>query len=120
MTAPIPAPEPVSGAGQIHVIAALVNPGGDDVGKETVTLFNAELTPVELDGWRLMDRHDKVEDLSGRQIDGNASITIRLSGRGAQLGNRGGAIRLIAPHERLVDVATYTEGQASSGRIIVF
>ncbi|NTV47604.1 MAG: DUF2278 family protein, partial [Chlorobiales bacterium] len=97
-----PVPQPQEGEGIVRIIAALVNPEGDDVGKETVTLFNATTSPVNLDGWKLIDRQNKVENLSGKQISGNEALTLRLSGKGVQLSNKGGAIRLCDRNEKLV------------------
>src|SRR5436305_13945510 len=39
----------------VSIIAALVNPGGADPGKETVTLLNLTPGPVDLSGWALAD-----------------------------------------------------------------
>ena len=113
-------PELPPGPSPVRIIAALVNPEGEDVGKETLTLFNASTAQIMLDGWKLMDRQNKVEVLSGIRIGASESVTIRLSGQGVQLSNRGGAIRLIDPSDQLVDVVTYTQSQAVSGRVIVF
>lgn len=116
---PVPG-EPVVSVAPVRIIAALVNPDGVDTGKETVTLFNAGPAPAVLDGWKLMDRQNKAEDLTGTRIEVNQSVTLTLSGQGVQLSNRGGAIRLIDAESTLVDVATYSKAQAESGRIIVF
>ena len=113
-------PEEVEPTGLVHIIAAFVNPEGNDVGLETVTLFNASTAPVRLDGWKLLDRNNKVESLSGTQIEANDSVTLRLNGQGVQLGNRGGALRLIDANDQLVDAVSYTQAQAISGRILVF
>lgn len=111
---------PPTGSGLVYIVAALANPDGDDVGKETVTLFNAATTPIVLDGWKLMDRQNKIEDLTGRRIGGNEAVTLRLSGQGVQLSNRGGAIRLVDGSNAQVGAVTYTKEQAVSGRAIVF
>lgn len=111
---------PSSEAGEIRIIAALINPPGADEGRETVTLFNAGGTPVTLDGWKIRDRQNHTEDLAGTHIESNQSVTVRLSGRGVQLSNRGGFIQIYDPGNRLVHVVTYTKKQASQGKIIVF
>lgn len=117
---PQPQPQPQEGEGVVRIIAALVNPDGDDVGKETVTLFNATTSQVSLDGWTLIDRQNKVENLSGKKISGNEAVTLRLNGQGIQLSNKGGGIRLCDRSGKLVDAVTYTQEQAASGRIVVF
>ena len=52
---PVP-PRPPVFTGEVRIVAALVNPFGDDPGKETVTLVNAGSTTVPLAGWSLVDK----------------------------------------------------------------
>ena len=40
----------------VRIVAALVNPAGPAPEAETVTLLNASPDPVDLTGWRLVDR----------------------------------------------------------------
>ena len=97
-----------------------MNPEGEDVGRETVTLFNASTTPIVLDGWKLMDRQNKSEAVSGIHLGACESVTLRLSGNGVQLSNRGGALRLMNADNQLVHAVTYSQAQALSGRVVVF
>ena len=54
-------------------------------------------------------------------LPSNESVTIRLSGRGAQLGNQGGTIRLVSPEGVQTDSVSYSAAQASHrGQIIRF
>ncbi len=115
---PVPPPSPETIP--VRIIAALVNPEGEDVGQETVILFNASTQPIVLDGWKLMDRQNKSEAVSGIHMGACESVTLRLSGKGVQLSNRGGALRLLNAKNELVHVVTYSQAQAISGRVIVF
>jgi hypothetical protein len=56
--------------------------------------------------------HSRLTRCSGRAS--NQAVTIRLSGNGAQLGNRGGSIRLLDSVDKLVHAVTYTEADAVS------
>ena len=115
-----PPPPPAQETFPVRIIAALVNPEGDDVGHETVTLFNANTTPSELVGWKLMDRQNKTEALPELHLGACKSVTVRLQGTGVQLSNRGGALRLMNAKNELVHVVTYSQAQAVSGRVLVF
>jgi hypothetical protein len=114
-----PVPAPV--VSPLAIIAALVNPEGTDEGKETVTIFNASAQAVDLRGWKIIDRQQGTETLEHRMLPSNESVTIRLSGRGAQLGNQGGTIRLVSPEGVQTDSVSYSAAQASHrGQIIRF
>jgi uncharacterized protein YukJ len=115
-----PVPPPVSETIPVRIIAALVNPEGEDVGRETVILFNASTQPIALEGWTLLDRQNKRETISGIRLGACESATLRLSGAGVQLSNRGGALRLLNAANELVHVVTYSQAQAVSGRVLVF
>ncbi len=113
------------GGGQVTrkraaIVAALVNPTGHDVGKETVTIFNASNGEVNLNGWRIVDRQNRAEVLGARFLPSNEAVTIQLTGNGAQLGNDGGTIRLFDAADNQLDTKTYTKAQASpQGDILV-
>ena len=115
-----PTPPPAPETFPVRIIAALVNPEGDDVGCETVTLFNTSTTPSELVGWKLMDRQNKTEALPKLRLGACESVTVRLRGTGVQLSNRGGALRLMNAKNELVHVVTYSQAHAVSGRVLVF
>ena len=121
-TAPQPGPAPVPPTVNVRVkiVAALLNPEGADQGQETVTLFNAHDAPVNLKGWQILDRQNGREVLGNIKLPRNEARTIHLSGRGAQLSNKGGSIRLLDNAGRQVHVVTYTAAQARSGEIVTF
>ena len=92
---PIPAgggvPEggPDVGDPPVYIERALVNPVGDDPGREVVVIANVTTASVDLTGWTLVDKSNKVDALHGVLAPG-ASHSFVLSGRGAQLATRGG------------------------------
>ncbi len=103
-----------------RIVGALVNPRGVDEGLESVTIFNTSDGDLNLDGWQILDRNDKAEALDGRLPFAQAR-TFRLSGRGAQLGNKGGTITLLDDRGLKVDGVAYTRNDARpQGRALVF
>lgn len=112
---------PGPGAAPLCLIAALVNPAKDDAGRETVTLFNAGLEDVDLGGWTLVDGRGRPEILEPQILAGNTAVTLRLTGKGAQLSNKGDTIRLVSPGGVQMDSVTYSATQASvENRIVRF
>ena len=112
-------PGVISG-GLVRIVSALVNPIGQDSGNEQVTIINLGEDKVELAGWKLADRLDRMEDLTG-SLEPGASMVITLSGDGALLGNSGGTITLLDTQNLRVHGVSYTRSQArNQGRRIVF
>ncbi len=111
-------PEVVTPA-TLRIIAALVNPAGEEVGHETVTLLNPTPAPIDLTGWKLVDRLDKRDALSG-VIAAGETLRVRLTGQGAQLSNKGGTIALINPSGQRVGGVSFTGEQAKEGWTVVF
>jgi uncharacterized protein YukJ len=89
---PPPIPSPV-GDPDVYIERALINPGGDDVGKEAVVLGNATTEEVNISGWRIVDKNDNSDTLQGA-LEPGESVHVVLTGAGAQLGNKGGTITL--------------------------
>jgi poly(U)-specific endoribonuclease len=107
----------------VRIIAALVNPLGDDPGKETVTLINTGLTSVSLEGWFLLDAMNNRYVLSNQSniMAASATTTITLPKNSIQLSNKGGEIRLLNRDGKVVHRVSYTKGQAQEqGRTLVF
>jgi uncharacterized protein YukJ len=105
---PVPGDSPYR---QARIVGALVNPGGDDPGKESVTIFNTSLAAIMVDDWRILDRRDQADVLRGTIPHGEAR-TFVLTGRGAQLSNEGGTISLLDARGLKVDGVAYTKAQA--------
>ena len=101
-------------AGQVRIIAALVNPEGHDPGKESVTLINTGSVATDLDGWRIEDRNGRRQVLAGISIAGGETHRVVLDPAGAQLSNKGGSIGLIDSDGRTVHNVTYSKGQVKT------
>ncbi|MBC7776799.1 MAG: DUF2278 family protein [Phycisphaerae bacterium] len=105
-------PNPVSKA-PVRIIAALVNPEGEEVGKEYLILLNKSSRPVNLDGWQIMDKLNKKDFISNKMIEAGDTLRIKLSGQGAQLSNKGGNITLLNKEGLKIDGVSYTKEDAS-------
>lgn len=112
-------PDPTEPDYSVRILAALVNPEGDDAGKETITLLNTTTEPIDLDGWHLMDRGKRQMRLSGILLPGTP-LTMGLS-QAVNLSNNGGIITLLNPSGLKVHGVYYTKHAArEQGRPIVF
>ncbi len=104
-----------TGDDSIKIIAALVNPAGDDKGLEKVTLFNVTPEPQNIDGWRLFDKNRNSLQLQG-SIAAGETLVVALPGnspRGTsvQLSNKGGKIELVSSEGKVVDSVSYSRDQ---------
>lgn len=105
----------------VRIVAALVNPSGDDRAKESVTLINTLPTPVDLNGWSLADRLKHKRLLNGIILDPGACVKVPLSGNDVQLANDGGIITLLDREGLKIDGVSYTKDEVSKqGWTIVF
>ena len=73
----------------VYIERALVNPVGDDPGKEVVVIGNTTTASVDLTGWSIVDKNNNVEVLRGVFLPGGESRGVVLSGSAAQLSNKG-------------------------------
>jgi len=106
---------------QVKIIAALVNPLGDDAGKETVTLINSSPQQIDLNGWSLTNKLKQKQSLDGLQIEPTASATVLLDKQKIQLSNDGGIITILNQEGIKVDGVSYTKEDAKDqGWTIVF
>jgi len=110
---PKPGPAPTQNITPVSIIAAMVNPGGDDVGLEYVILLNKSNQDINLNGWQIVDKLNKKETIRKKIIKAGETRKITLSGKGAQLSNKGGNITLLNADGIKMDGATYTESDAS-------
>jgi len=118
---PGPVPTPTSVTAQVQIIAALVNPPGEDPGKESVTLINASPEKLDLSGWALADSLKRKHPLNGITLAPGAVVTVPLSGKDIQLGNNGGIITLLDKEGLKIDGVSYTKDDAKKqGWTIVF
>jgi uncharacterized protein YukJ len=109
---PTPIPSPV-GDPDVYIERALVNPSGDDRGKETVVVGNTTTTSVDLTGWRIVDKNDNFDSLQGAVAPGE-SLLVQLTGNGAQLGNKGGTISLVNKTGTQVHAVSYSKEDAGN------
>jgi len=106
-------PAPVPNATPIRIIAAMVNPTGDDVKKEYIILLNKSSQPVNLSGWQIVDKLKKKDVIGNKTIEAGDTLRIHLSGQGAQLTNKGGNITLLNKNLLKVDGVSYTQKDAA-------
>jgi uncharacterized protein YukJ len=103
----------------VRIVAAEINPAGDDRGRETVTLYNGGPAAVALDGWMLETGEGARHRLAGR-IPPDAEVVVRLPAEVA-LANRGGGILLLDPAGSPVHRVAYTRDHArDEGRTMRF
>jgi uncharacterized protein YukJ len=118
--APWPVVAPDSPYHLARIVAAMVNPLSDDPGDEFVTILNTSDRTLDLTNWQILDQQDKSDSISGSIDPGQAKV-FPLSGKGAQLSNRGGTITLLNAQGLKVDGVAYTKADAKSeGKPVVF
>jgi uncharacterized protein YukJ len=103
----------------VRIIAAMVNPHGGAPEKEYLILLNKSDHSINLDGWKIIDKQEKTDIISGKMIQAGDTLRISLSGQGAQLSNKGGNITLVNQQGLKVDGVSYTKEDASrEGEVI--
>jgi hypothetical protein len=107
----LPSPVPVPSL-SVYIERALINPSGDDAGREVVVLASLVTTAQTLTNWRLTDKNGRVTPINTTLGPGQ-SVSIALDANGVQLGNKGGNLILQDDHNAQVDVVTYTAEDAS-------
>ncbi|MEB3179711.1 MAG: DUF2278 family protein [Nostocaceae cyanobacterium] len=111
---------PATTAG-VRIIAALVNPLGDDVGKETVTLMNTSPQKVDLKGWMLADKFKQKHSLDGIQIEAGEVVKVQLGKKDIVLPNAGGIITLLDNNGLKIHGVSYTKDDVQKqGWTVVF
>jgi uncharacterized protein YukJ len=116
-------PDPTTPAvkARVKIVAALVNPQGDDAGKETVTLINSSPQQIDFNGWSLTNKLKQKQPLDGLKIEPSASATVLLDKQKIQLSNDGGIITILNQEGIKVDGVSYTKEDAKDqGWTIVF
>lgn len=117
-----PDPGQVPGTAGVRIVAALVNPAGDDAGHETVTLLNARPEPVDLARWTLDNGVGASCPVDAADVlRPGDTLRVPVTGQGMALSNRGGTINLLDPDGRKVHGVVYTKDQVEAqGWTIVF
>ena len=96
----------------VYIERALVNPAGDDTGREMVVLGNTTTAAVDLSGWSIVDKNNHAEVLPRVVLPMGESRVIALSGRLAQLSNKGGTIRLKNPAGQQIHAVSFSQADA--------
>jgi uncharacterized protein YukJ len=96
----------------VYIERALVNPDGDEPGREVVVIGNTTVASVDLTGWSIVDKNNKADVLQGVLLPAGESRRVVLSGTGAQLGNKGGTITLKNPGGDQVHAVSYSKEDA--------
>ncbi len=104
---------------EVAIVAALVNPVGFDLGKETVTVLNTGGSSLNLENWVIEDEKGRRDLLSAAWVQPGASKTLLL--KEVKLPNTGGKIRIKDPSGKLKDEVSYSKAQArKQGWVIEF
>jgi uncharacterized protein YukJ len=105
----------------VLILAAMVNPKGDDPGKEFVYLLNASDKDINLNGWMIADKLKKKDTIYNGILKAGDVTRIKLTGRGAQLSNDGGIITLLNSEGLKIHGVSFTKQDASKqGNITSF
>lgn len=106
----------------VVIIAALVNPKGEEQGKEKVILLNTTDVDISLDGWKLVDRTNQLFNLKNSNIKACGVIEVVITAESNfNLGNKGGTITLLNKAGLKTSGVQYTKEQAKvEGRLIKF
>jgi uncharacterized protein YukJ len=106
----------------IIIIAALVNPKGEERGKEKVILLNTTDADIELSGWQLVDRTNHAFNIQTNKINALSTIEVLINAESNfNLGNKGGTITLLNKNGLKVSGVQYTKEQGKvEGRLIKF
>jgi uncharacterized protein YukJ len=103
----------------VRIIAAMVNPPGDDTKKEYIILLNKSTKAIDLTGWQVLDKLNKRDTIDHGVIQAGDTLRITLTGLGAQLSNKGGTITLLNKGGLKVDGVSFTKEDAShEGEIV--
>ncbi len=115
-----PRPDLGTAAETVKIVAAMVNPEGDERANEWVSLINVGASSVAMAGWRLTDHMGRVHDLPDQSIEPGIAIRIQPVAD-MQLRNRSGSITLSNAAGEQVDRAFWIgEEGRRQGQPIVF
>jgi len=106
--------------GDVRIIAALVNPDGNDADKETVSLINTSNKSLDLVGWTIAGNNGNAYKLIDAKFGAGEIRTFRLPARDAQLTNKAAKITLRDTDQKIVNVVNYDKIDIKSGYTIVF
>ena len=116
---PTPQPVPKTLKGDVRLVAAMVNPEGQDRGNEYVMVVNTTSKDILLDNWQLRDQRTDKQMLQGTL----QAYEVKKVGlvQGFTLGNDGDVISLFDSQSLLVDEVHYTKEEGNKqGQLVVF
>jgi uncharacterized protein YukJ len=116
---PTPDPNPPEQLNPVRIIAACVNPRGNDQGKEYIILLNTGEKDIDLKGWQIADKQKNKDILGAMTVEAGNTLLVRLSGEGAQLSNKGGNITLLDGQGLKIDGVSYTKADASHEGMVI-
>ena len=102
-------PEMASPKG-LKIIAAMINPKGNDFGKEYVLLINQSDVAIDLKGFSLIDHLQRKDTISGF-IGGGSVLKFML--KRSRLTNTGGSLSLLDTDNQLMDKIEFTAKDAN-------
>ena len=103
----------------ISIVALLPNPKGTDAGNEQVTIGNSTNEPVNLKGWKLIDKAGNVFLLEGK-IDPRKSLIVTMTESTMPLNNNGDVVLLTDADSVGRSRVSYTENQVRAGVTLRF
>ncbi|MCG8328047.1 MAG: hypothetical protein MI974_10200 [Chitinophagales bacterium] len=112
---------PPSTSSNVKIIAAQINPIGNDVGLESVTIINTGSEPERINNWQIVDKNNKLTSFSIENLGAGETYRLVLDGRGAQLSNKGGMIQLKNESGQMLHLVSYSRNNAKAeGRTTLF
>ncbi|AKG23751.1 DUF2278 family protein [Calothrix sp. 336/3] len=107
-------------AAAMRIVAAAINPLGDDSGKETVILINSSPEVINLTNWSLADKLKQKYRLQGT-INPGETLKVQIPQKTIQLDNQGGIITLLNDKGIKIDGVSYTKEDAQKqGWMVIF
>lgn len=105
---------PTTSSMDIRIIAALVNPEGNDSGSESISIINIGAENVVLNNWQFEDKNGRRSNFSVPVLKAGDTHRIVLDGKGALLANKGGKIKLLNERDEMVHLVSYSRAQVKT------
>ena len=103
----------------VRIVALLPNPKGTDAGNEQVTIANSTDEPVNLRGWKLIDKAGNVFLLEGK-VDARESLLVTMRESTMPLNNNGDEVVLMDAESVGRSRVSYTAVQVRAGVVLRF
>jgi endonuclease YncB( thermonuclease family) len=106
-------------ANGVVIVAVLPNPEGPDAGNEQVTIGNSMKAPVDLDGWKLIDKAGNVFLLEN-SVQPGKTLVVTMTEATMPLNNNGDTVILIDADGVGRSRISYLEAQVKAGVVLRF